>query len=203
MFFSNQGRFMFTRLLLLFFLFSSQLVFANSIPNQHTYTEEDMENKIWLGSASYLIGLHSYKPKDEILSSYTSGLSFTAGLYVLPIFSVESAFTFWLSSEEEEGDLGDNITHRLFHDFHFEGASAGVNGILNLPIKNSPFLKFGRHCWSLEASEVFNIWDGSGCSNISGAGITLGKKMSGLRLELNYIRYKEVKTMYLGIGLGI
>ncbi|GAA6134152.1 hypothetical protein NBRC116188_09410 [Oceaniserpentilla sp. 4NH20-0058] len=194
---------MLARLLIFTFLFSFQLVCANPAPTQHSYTEKEMENKVWFGSASYLIGHHSYKPEDEVLSSYTSGINLTAGIHLLPIASIESAFTFWLDSDEEEDNLEDSITHSIFHDFHFEGASVGVNGIIHLPIKNSPFVKFGRHCWSLEANEVLNIWDGSGCSNLSGAGITLGKKMSGLRLELNYIRYKEVKTMFFSIGLGI
>lgn len=96
-------------------------------------------------------------------------LSLSVGSQMKHTLSLSGSLRLW--STEEEDDQGDAVKHALFHDFHFTGISLGLDAQLFLPaLAEGPYLKGGRHCWTANVREVFNIWNGSGCSNLVGAG---------------------------------
>jgi len=183
--------------LFVLFVFSFN-VFAREMP-LIDIPEPEIRSKDLYATGSYKIGLHHFETSDEGLSSYGSGFSFSVGHKVLPILSAELAFNLW-SVDEEENETN-TIEHHLLHDFHFHGISLGANAILHLPNVQGPYFKVGRHCWSASVEDVVNLWDGAGCSNLSGLGVYFGPKGSGFLIEYNYIRYDVVSSSFLNLGI--
>jgi hypothetical protein len=94
--------------------------------------------------------------------------SLSVGSKMKHTLSLSGSLRLW---NTEEDDQGDAVEHALFHDFHFTGISLGLDAQFFLPaLAEGPYLKGGRHCWTANVREVFDIWSGSGCSNLVGAG---------------------------------
>ena len=89
---------------------------------------------------------------------------------------------------------------------HVFGVSLGVEGQVFMPTFNhGPYAKFGRHCWGVSLINALDIWDGSGCSNIIGAGILLmpevgDKDGSGTFYEVVLTRFKQLHSWMFVVG---
>lgn len=150
------------------------------------------------------VSFHSIDLGDDTqVISTGEYFSLSAGMKMKHTLSVSGSLRLW--STEEEDDHGDAVEHALFHDFHFTGISMGVDAQLFLPaLAQGPYLKGGRHCWSANVSEVFNIWDGSGCSNLFGAGVLWNTNKhtdSGMFTEVLLTRFKYVNSWMLAVGV--
>lgn len=147
------------------------------------------------------VGFHSIDLGETEAISTTEYLSLSTGIELQHTLNLAGSFRIW-STEEESNQ--DNARHVLFHDFHFTGVSVGVDAQLFTPsLAQGPYIKAGRHCWAANVSEVFNIWDGNGCSNLVGGGV-LWKNGNAERgaffTEVLLTRFKYVNTWMLAFG---
>ena len=152
-----------------------------------------------IGAAFHEINL-SDGSRVSTLGEY---FSVSAGLRPRHTLSVSGSFRLW--STEEEDDRGDAVEHALFHDFHFTGLSLGLDAQLFLPLMDQgPYVKVGRHCWAVNVQEVFNIWNGNGCSNLLGGGVLLNGDHSNrgaFFAEVLLTRFKHVSSWMLAAGV--
>lgn len=151
---------------------------------------------------SFGFAAHSIEARDGgSLTSTGEYLNLSAGLQLKHTLSMSSSLRIWSTEEDTQED---SIEHTLFHNFHFAGISLGVEGQMFLPtLKQGPYAKVGRHCWAVGVSQFFNIWDGSGCSNIVGGGWMLNAQDEAkVRpfFEVMLTRFKYVNSWMLIAG---
>ncbi len=147
------------------------------------------------------VGIYNIKLQSDPDLSISSvgeyaGLSF--GYSLGHTLNVMSTVRIWSAEDEQEVD------HALLHDFHFAGLSLGIDAQMYLPsLSNGPYGKVGRHCWVASVYEAFNIWDGSGCSNILAGGISWksDNELAGDNFfELMLTRFKYVRSWMFIVG---
>ena len=157
------------------------------------------------GEGALGVGFHSIELDDGgEVSSIGEFVRFSAGVKLKHTLSLSGSLRIWNNSEDVD-DEGDRVEHALFHDFHLTSVSLGIGAQLFLPaLAQGPYIKGGRHCWTANVRDVFNIWNGSGCSNIVGAGILFkdpegsGGSFFG---EVVLTRFKYVNTWMLAGGI--
>lgn len=132
---------------------------------------------------------------DEETSIRTVGeyINLSFGQRFKHSLSASVSFRAWGTDEDE-------FEHDVF------GVSLGVEGQVFVPSFNhGPYAKFGRHCWGISLIHTVDLWDGSGCSNIVGAGLLLktdpgDKDGSGMFFEVVLTRFKQLHSWMFAAG---
>lgn len=147
------------------------------------------------------VGFHSIDLGQTEAISTTEYLSLSTGVEWKHTLNLAGSFRLWSTEEESHQN---NTHHVLFHDFHFTGVSVGLDAQLFIPsLAQGPYVKAGRHCWAANVSDVFNIWDGNGCSNLLGGGVlwkSEGVEKGAFFTEVLTTRFKYVSSWMLAIG---
>lgn len=148
------------------------------------------------------MALHSIdvSPSSGI-STLGEYMGFSMGIEAKHTLSVMGSVRLWNTEDDED----DPAQHIFLHDFHFTGLSVGLDGQFFLPTLNKgPYLKIGRHCWSANVSQIFNIWNGNGCSNLAGAGLMLGGtegEEGKIFAEVLLTRFEYINSWMLAVGM--
>lgn len=152
-----------------------------------------------LGVAFYDIDVD----EDSSITSVGEYASLSIGQRFKHTLAAQLSLRVW--NTEDDDNPNQDITHVLFHDFHFAGISLGAEAQFFLPtLGEGPYAKIGRHCWAVAVEDIFNIWNGSGCSNIAGGGFlfnTAGNEGSGVFAEVLLTRFKFVNSWMLVGGV--
>lgn len=168
--------------------------YANGVSSQH----ENNQSNVYL-SMGAKIGLNhlDIETRDRIdLVGQSQGLQLALGKEILPILSVEISANIWLSNLKGDEDANE---HELIHDFHFSGASLGVNTLVYFSRNIGPYGKLGFHCWGGSGFSRFELWGDVGCSELVGAGFSSGGKF----YEVSHIRFHEVNSWFFTVGSRI
>ncbi len=145
------------------------------------------------------VAFHSFEldetPDASAIGEYAS---LSMGYSLKHTLNMATSLRFWNTNKEEEYS-----EHALFHDFHFGGLSMGIDAQFFIPsLDRGPYVKAGRHCWAASISQTFDVWNGSGCSNIAGAGIMWDSSNSGSAnfVEVILTRFKKLNSWMLVAG---
>lgn len=147
------------------------------------------------------VAFHSLELEDKPDMSATSTgeyASLSMGYALIHTLNIATTLRFWNTDQEEEYS-----EHALFHDFHFGGLSMGIDAQLFIPsLARGPYVKAGRHCWAASISQTFDVWNGSGCSNIAGAGLSWQSNATeGTHfVEIVLTRFKKLNSWMLVTG---
>ncbi len=166
------------------------------LPSQTVMAEESIYVETSLG-----VAFHSLELQDKPDMSATSTgeyASLSMGYALKHTLNIATTLRFWNTDQEEEYS-----EHALFHDFHFGGLSMGVDAQFFIPsLDRGPYVKAGRHCWAASISQTFDVWSGSGCSNIVAAGLSWESSTAdGANfVEVALTRFKKLNSWMLVAG---
>ncbi len=151
------------------------------------------------------VAFHSLELQEKPDVSTTSTgeyASLSLGYALKHTLNIATTLRFWNTPTDQEGEE-DHLEHALFHDFHFGGLSMGVDAQFFIPsLDRGPYIKAGRHCWAASISQTFDVWSGSGCSNIAGAGLSWESSAAGGTnfVEIDLTRFKKLNSWMLVAG---
>ncbi|MEH6348223.1 MAG: hypothetical protein V7785_24210 [Bermanella sp.] len=160
-----------------------------------------MAEEIVYVETSLGVAFHSLELEEKPDASATSTgeyASLSLGYALKHTLNIATTLRFWNTDPEEEYS-----EHALFHDFHFGGLSVGVDAQFFIPsLMRGPYIKAGRHCWAASISQTFDVWSGSGCSNIAGAGLSWESSTAGGTnfVEIALTRFKKLNSWMLVAG---
>ena len=172
----------------------------SALYGQGLQAEESVYFESSLGVAFHSLELDQ-KP-DVATTSVGEYGSLSLGYALKHTLNITTTLRFWNTSEDEEGEETSS-EHALFHDFHFAGLSMGIDAQLFIPsLARGPYIKAGRHCWAASITQTFDLWNGSGCSNIAGAGLSWESTTTdGTHfVEMALTRFKNLNSWMLVAG---
>jgi len=175
-------------------------IFSSFLASQTIMAEETVYVESSLG-----VAFHSFELQEKPDVSATSTgeyASLSLGYALKHTLNIATTLRFWNTPSDKEGEE-ESSEHALFHDFHFGGLSMGVDAQFFIPsLDRGPYVKAGRHCWAVNISQTFNVWNGSGCSNIAGAGLSWESRAAGGTnfVEIALTRFKKLNSWMLVTG---
>ncbi len=168
--------------------------------SQAVTAEETVYVETSLGVAFHSLELEE---KPDVSSTSTGEYaSLSLGYALKHTLNIATTLRFWNTPSDKEGEE-ESSGHALFHDFHFGGLSVGIDTQFFIPsLDRGPYVKAGRHCWAASISQTFDVWSGSGCSNIAGAGLSWESSTAGGTnfVEVTLTRFKKLNSWMLVAG---
>ncbi len=175
-------------------------IVSSFLASQTAMAEETVYVESSLGVAFHSLELQE-KP-DVSATSTGEYASLSLGYALKHTLNIATTLRFWNTPTDKEGEE-EYSEHALFHDFHFAGLSMGVDAQLFIPsLARGPYIKAGRHCWAASITQTFDLWNGSGCSNIAGAGLSWQSNATeGTHfVEVVLTRFKKLNSWMLVTG---
>jgi len=175
-------------------------IISSFLASQTVMAEETVYVETSLGVAFHSLELQE-KP-DVSTTSTGEYASLSLGYALKHTLNIATTLRFWNTPTDQEGEE-DHLEHALFHDFHFGGLSMGIDAQFFIPsLARGPYVKAGRHCWAASISQTFDVWNGSGCSNIAGAGLSWESSAVGGTnfVEITLTRFKKLNSWMLVTG---
>ena len=181
------------------------LVLFISLTHSLLFSQTVMAEEAVYVETSLGVAFHSLELEDKPDVSATSTgeyASLSLGYALKHTLNIATTLRFWNTPTDKEEEE-EYLEHALFHDFHFGGLSMGIDAQFFIPsLARGPYLKTGRHCWAASITQTFDVWNGSGCSNIAGAGLSWESSAAGGTnfVEIVLTRFKKLNSWMLVTG---